>query len=393
MRTDSVKLSEQAVDAARAQIVERFGQAYLPPAPRTYANKVKNAQEAHEAIRPAGARFRTPEQVRGELSRDEQALYELIWMRTVASQMPDARGRSLTLRLAGTSTAGEQAIFRASGRTYEFLGFRMAYVDVSEEPAPEDERGEPPRGRRGRGRRVRRASTPPGHSTQPPARYTEASLVKELEDRAIGRPSTYASIINTITNERGYVWKKGNALVPSWTAFAKTQLLERYFQHLVDYDFTATMEEALDEVAAGRAESEKWLHAFYFGNGTAGLHELVSEENLAKIDMSEVNKIHIAGGRTTTTPRSWCGSGTPASRCTAATRSARCPPDLAPDELTVERADGAARQAARPGPASSASTRRPARRCSCSTAASVRSCSSASWRRASKAKPPRASLF
>ena len=155
MRTDSVKLSEQAVDAARAQIVERFGQAYLPPAPRTYANKVKNAQEAHEAIRPAGARFRTPEQVRGELSRDEQALYELIWMRTVASQMPDARGRSLTLRLAGTSSANEQAIFRASGRTYEFLGFRMAYVDVSEEPGVRGRRGEPPGGRRGRRRRVR----------------------------------------------------------------------------------------------------------------------------------------------------------------------------------------------------------------------------------------------
>src|SRR5262249_12260166 len=129
----------------------------------------------------------------------------------------------------------------------------------------------------------------------PPARYTEASLVKELEERAIGRPSTYASIINTITNERGYVWKKGNALVPSWTAFAKTQLLERYFSHLVDYDFTATMEEALDEVAAGRAEAEKWLHSFYFGNGTAGLRELVSEEHLAQIDMSEVNAIRIGG--------------------------------------------------------------------------------------------------
>ncbi len=338
MRTDSVKLSEQAVDAARAQIVERFGQAYLPPAPRTYANKVKNAQEAHEAIRPAGARFRTPEQVRGELSRDEQSLYELIWMRTVASQMPDARGRSLTLRLAGTSSAGEQAVFRASGRTFEFLGFRMAYVDVSEEPETEDGEANLPAVGTGEGVACEGISAS-GHSTQPPARYTEASLVKELEDRAIGRPSTYASIINTITNERGYVWKKGNALVPSWTAFAKTQLLERYFPHLVDYDFTATMEEALDEVAAGRAESEKWLHSFYFGNGTAGLHELVSEENLAKIDMSEVNAIHIDGGDGSGRPeivvRVW-NTGESLHR---GDEKCPLPADMAPDELTVERAE------------------------------------------------------
>ncbi len=336
MRTDSVKLSEQAVDAARAQIVERFGQAYLPPAPRAYANKVKNAEEAHEAIRPSGARFRTPEQVRGELSRDEQALYELVWMRTVASQMPDARGRSLTLRLAGTSTTGEHAIFRASGRTYEFLGFRMAYVDISEEP--ESEEGEMNLPAVGQGEGVAcEGIEAVGHSTQPPARYTEASLVKELEDRAIGRPSTYASIINTITNERGYVWKKGNALVPSWTAFAKTQLLERYFPHLVDYDFTATMEEALDEVAAGRGESEKWLHTFYFGNGTAGLQELVSEENLAKIDMSEVNKIHIVGGHDGEPEimvRVW-NTGESLHR-----GEDKCPlpADMAPDELTAERA-------------------------------------------------------
>ena len=336
MRTDSVKLSEQAVDAARAQIVERFGQDYLPPAPRSYANKIKNAQEAHEAIRPSGARFRTPESVRGELSRDEQALYDLIWMRTVASQMPDARGRSLTLRLTGTSSVGEQAVFRASGRTFEFLGFRMAYVDVSEEPEVDEGEANLPAVGQGEGVACEGIEAL-NHSTQPPARYTEASLVKQLEDLAIGRPSTYASIINTITNERGYVWKKGNALVPSWTAFAKTQLLERYFPHLVDYDFTATMEEALDEVAAGRAESEKWLHTFYFGNGTAGLQELVSEENLAKIDMSEVNKIHIAGGEDDETEimvRVW-NKGESLHR-----GEDKCPlpADMAPDELTAERA-------------------------------------------------------
>ena len=267
MRTDSISLSNQAVDAARAQIVERFGQAYLPPAPRTFANTTKNAQEAHEAIRPSGDRFRTPEDVRGELSRDEQQLYELIWMRTVASQMTDARGRRVTLRLGGASSTGEDVVFRASGKSYEFLGFRMAYVDVSDDPggADDDEAVLPTVGE-GEGVACNGLEAN-GHTTQPPARYTEATLVKVLEDSGIGRPSTYASIINTITSERGYVWKKGTALVPSWTAFAKTQLLERYFAHLVDYGFTATMEEALDAVARGEGEAEKWLHSFYFGNG------------------------------------------------------------------------------------------------------------------------------
>jgi DNA topoisomerase-1 len=328
-------------------IREKFGAEYYD-GPRRYQTRVKNAQEAHEAIRPAGARFRTPEAVRGELSRDEQALYELIWMRTVASQMPDARGRSVTLRLAGTSTANERAIFRASGRTYEFLGFRMAYVDVSEDPEPEDGEANLPAVGEGEGVACDGLQAV-SHSTQPPARYTEASLVKELEEREIGRPSTYASIINTITNERGYVWKKGNALVPSWTAFAKTQLLERYFPHLVDYAFTATMEEALDEVAAGRAEAEKWLHSFYFGNGTAGLHELVSEENLARIDMAAVNAIHIGrdgdGGDDEFIVRVW-NTGESLHH-----GEDKCPlpADLAPDELTTERArDLLARGAAGP---------------------------------------------
>ena len=212
MRTDSISLSNQAVDAARAQIVERFGQAYLPPAPRTFANTTKNAQEAHEAIRPSGDRFRTPEDVRGELSRDEQQLYELIWMRTVASQMTDARGRRVTLRLGGASSTGEDVVFRASGKSYEFLGFRMAYVDVSDDPggADDDEAVLPTVGE-GEGVACNGLEAN-GHSTQPPARYTEATLVKVLEDSGIGRPSTYASIINTITSERGYVWKKGTAL-------------------------------------------------------------------------------------------------------------------------------------------------------------------------------------
>ena len=337
MRTDSISLSNQAVDAARAQIVERFGQAYLPPAPRSYANTTKNAQEAHEAIRPSGARFRTPEDVRGELSRDEQQLYELVWMRTVASQMTDARGRRVTIRLGGASSAGEDAVFRASGKSYEFLGFRMAYVDVSDDPtaADEDEAVLPSVGE-GEGVAVRSLDAN-GHTTQPPARYTEATLVKVLEDSGIGRPSTYASIINTITSERGYVWKKGNALVPSWTAFAKTQLLERYFSHLVDYSFTATMEEALDAVARGEGEAEKWLHSFYFGNGTAGLSELVSEDNLAKIDMAEVNKILIGTDETggEFVVRVW-NTGESLHH---GDEKCPLPADLPPDELTIARAE------------------------------------------------------
>jgi DNA topoisomerase I, bacterial len=337
MRTDSISLSNQAVDAARAQIVERFGQAYLPPAPRSYANTTKNAQEAHEAIRPSGARFRTPEDVRGELSRDEQQLYELVWMRTVASQMTDARGRRVTIRLGGASSAGEDAVFRASGKSYEFLGFRMAYVDVSDDPsASDDDEAVLPTVGEGEGVACRSLEAN-GHTTQPPARYTEATLVKVLEDSGIGRPSTYASIINTITSERGYVWKKGNALVPSWTAFAKTQLLERYFAHLVDYSFTATMEEALDAVARGEGEAEKWLHSFYFGNGTAGLSELVSEDNLAKIDMSEVNKILIGADQAGNeyVVRVW-NTGESLHH---GDEKCPLPADLPPDELTVARCE------------------------------------------------------
>lgn len=339
MRTDSVTLSAQAVEAARAQIVERFGQDFLPPTPRTYTNKTKNAQEAHEAIRPAGSRFRTPEAVSGELSRDERALYELIWMRTVSSQMLDARGHRVTLRVAGDSSTGEHVVMRAGGKSYEFLGFHMAKVNVREavvdESTDHDEEAVLPNVGKGEGVATE-SIVAAQHATRSPARYTEATLVKVLEDSGIGRPSTYASIIEKITSERGYVWKKGNALVPSWTAFAKTQLLERYFAHLVDYAFTATMEEALDAVARGEAEAEKWLHAFYFGDGTVGLRELVSEENLAQINMAEVNAIAI-GADDADVPvfvRVW-NTGESIHH-----GEDKCPmpADLAPDELTVERA-------------------------------------------------------
>ena len=266
MRTDSTNLSEQAVTAARTAIREQYGEEYLPAEPRAYRSKVKNAQEAHEAIRPAGDRILTPDQLRNELDADEQRLYELVWIRTVACQMSDARGSKTTLRIAATSTANERATFRAAGKTYDFLGWRRVYVeDVDEGEEQENEARLPAVVE---GERVDcNEIVPVSHETKPPARYTEASLVKELEERGIGRPSTYAAVIETI-QARSYVWRKGTALVPNWTAFGVTNLLERHFGHLVDYGFTATMEEALDLVARGEGEAEKWLHSFYSGTAS-----------------------------------------------------------------------------------------------------------------------------
>ncbi|HEX5095903.1 MAG TPA: type I DNA topoisomerase, partial [Acidimicrobiia bacterium] len=296
MRTDSTNLSEQAVTAARTAIREQFGDEYVPNEPRVYRGKVKNAQEAHEAIRPAGDRIRPPDALRAELDADEQRLYELIWIRTVACQMVDARGRKMTIKLGATSTIGEQAVFRASGKTYDFLGWRRVYVeDVDEDTEVENEARLPAVSE---GDAVNcRALQSVGHETKPPARYTEASLVKDLEERGIGRPSTYAAVIETI-QARGYVWRKGTALVPAWTAFAVTNLLEQHFGHLVDYGFTATMEEALDVIARGEGESEKWLDSFYNGNGTPGLRELTSDEMLARIDPRGVSTIPIGADDT-----------------------------------------------------------------------------------------------
>ena len=267
-----VALRTRRSRAARSQIRRMYGDDYLPDQPRTYRSKVKNAQEAHEAIRPAGDRMRTADDLQRELQgSDECRLYDLIWKRTVATQMADARIRRVTLRLAATSTAGEEVVFQASGRTIEFPGYLRAYVEGADDPDAELEDREAILPPLDEGQRVDCTELrPSGHTTQPPARYTEASLVKELEERGIGRPSTYASVIDTIVNKRDYVWKKGTALVPTWTAFAKVQLLERYFAHLIDYEFTATMEEALDSIARGEGEAEKWLHSFYFGNGQVG---------------------------------------------------------------------------------------------------------------------------
>jgi DNA topoisomerase-1 len=332
MRTDSTNLSEQAVTTARAAIRREFGPEYLPSHPRAYRSKVKNAQEAHEAIRPAGDEIRTPDDVRAELDADEQRLYELIWIRTVACQMADARGRKLTIRLDATSTAGERATFRAAGKAYDFLGWRRAYTEAADEGEEVEAEATLPAVSEGEPVACTELAAV-GHETKPPARYTEASLVKELEARGIGRPSTYAAVIETI-QARGYVWRKGTALVPAWTAFAVTNLLERHFAHLVDYSFTATMEEALDVIARGEGEAEKWLHAFYFGNGTPGLRDLVSDEHLGRIDPRGVSTIPIgddgAGAQVVVRVGRY---GPYVQR--AEQETASLPPDLAPDELTV----------------------------------------------------------
>ena len=316
MRTDSTTLSDTAINAARTQARDLYGQENVAEKPRQYTRKVKNAQEAHEAIRPAGESFRTPGQVAGELSNDEFRVYELIWQRTIASQMRDARGTTMTVRIAASAATGEECTFSASGRTITFPGFLRAYVEtVDEEAGGQADDAESRLPRLEKDERVAPDELDPsGHSTNPPARYTEASLVKTLEERGIGRPSTYASIINTI-QERGYVWKKGSALVPSWIAFAVIGLMEQHFGRLVDYDFTAALEDELDAIAAGDAQRETWLSHFYFGangngngNGAStmgggegveasmsnlgGLKKLVGDK-LEGIDAREVNSLRM----------------------------------------------------------------------------------------------------
>jgi len=347
MRTDSTNLSEQAITAARSQIAQLYGREYVPAAPRTYQKKVKNAQEAHEAIRPAGDDFRLPDQVRRELDDDEFRMYDLIWKRTVACQMADARGQRVQVRLAA-STGQEDVLFQASGKTIEFPGYLRAYVEGSDDPDAELEDQEVvlPTMAQGEGVEARELR-PDGHTTQPPARYTEASLVKQLEARGIGRPSTFASVIQTI-QDRGYVWKKGTALVPSWTAFAVVQLLEQHFGALVDYDFTARMEEDLDAIARGEAESTPWLSDFYFGHeggpsaarsapdgdgDGVGLHALV-EERLPDIDARSLNSIPIGDDPSTGQPVV-LRVGRYGPYVQRADQTGAVPDDLAPDELTV----------------------------------------------------------
>ncbi len=301
MRTDSTTLSESAINAARNQARQLYGEEYVSPSPRQYTRKVKNAQEAHEAIRPAGETFATPDAVRRELDGDEFRLYELVWQRTVASQMADARGTTLSLRIEGAAGA-RQVVFSASGRTLTFPGFLKAYVEtVDDQAGGEADDAERRLPHLTPGQRLDAIElTPDGHSTNPPARYTEASLIKALEELGIGRPSTYSSIIKTI-QDRGYVHKKGSALVPSWVAFAVTGLLEQHFGRLVDYDFTAAMEDELDAIASGNERRTNWLNNFYFGGDhgvpdsvarSGGLKRLVGV-NLEGIDAREVNSIKL----------------------------------------------------------------------------------------------------
>jgi DNA topoisomerase-1 len=328
MRTDSTILSQTAIQAARRQARELYGAEYVPDAPRVYASKVKNAQEAHEAIRPAGDSFRTP--ARAGLSGDELRLYELIWKRTVASQMKDATGESVSVRVAGRSSAGEEAEFGASGKIISFHGFLKAYVEDADDDADRDDRERrlPPLSEGDALAALELAAAE--HATRPPARYTEATLVKELEDREIGRPSTYANILGTIL-DRGYVFKKGTALVPSFLAFAVITLLERHFSQLVDYDFTARMEDALDEIARGEAARVPWLRRFYFGeDGEEGLKELVSD--LGDIDARDVSSFPLAG--TDITVR----VGRYGPYLERGDQRVNVPEGTAPDELTPERA-------------------------------------------------------
>ncbi|MEU6854617.1 type I DNA topoisomerase [Actinacidiphila alni] len=356
MRTDSTTLSETAVRAARAQVTQLYGADYLPDKPRVYTGKVKNAQEAHEAIRPSGDRFRTPAET--GLTGDQFRLYELIWMRTVASQMKDAVGQSVTVRVGGASADGRDAEFSASGKIITFHGFLKAYVEGADDPNAEldDRERRLPQVTEGDPLSAEEI-TADGHSTKPPARYTEASLVKELEEREIGRPSTYATILGTIL-DRGYVFKKGTALVPTFLSFAVVNLLEKHFGRLVDYDFTASMEDDLDRIARGEAQAVPWLRRFYFGsdddptagraaasaadagNGDGdhlgGLKELV--EDLGAIDAREISSFPVGEGIMLRVGRygPYIEKG---ERGEDDHRRADVPEDLPPDELSVEYAE------------------------------------------------------
>ncbi|MDV6303524.1 MULTISPECIES: type I DNA topoisomerase [Rhodococcus] len=358
MRTDSTTLSASAISAARTQATELYGPEYVHPSPRQYTRKVKNAQEAHEAIRPSGDVFQTPGQLHSALQTDEFRLYELIWQRTVASQMADVRGTTLTLRITGTAGTGEECTFSASGRTITFAGFLKAYVEsVDDQAGGQSDDAESRLPALVQGQAVTATQLDPdGHTTNPPARFTEASLIKTLEELGIGRPSTYSSIIKTIL-DRGYVYKRGSALVPSWVAFSVVALLEAHFGRLVDFDFTAGMEDDLDAIAGGRERRGNWLQSFYFGGDTGaegsvarsgGLKKMVGQ-NLEEIDARTINsirlfddsegrEIHVRVGRygpylERMVKNDDDPDGDPISQ------RANLPDDLPPDELTIDFAE------------------------------------------------------
>jgi DNA topoisomerase-1 len=333
MRSDSVELSGAAISASRSQITKLYGEEYLSPSPRKYSDKkAKGAQEAHEAIRPAGD-FLTPEQVAAQVDRDEAALYDLIWKRTVASQMADAKGMTVSVRIGATASTGEEALFAASGRTITFPGFLRAYVQGSDDPESEldDKEKILPPLEEGDDIAVERLE-PTGHETRPPARYTEASLVQKLEELGVGRPSTYASIMTTI-QDRGYVFKKGSAMVPTFTAFGVVTLLENHFPNLIDYEFTAAMESDLDRIADGQEDSVPWLSAFYFGD--EGLKEKVAKR-LDEIDPRLVNSIPIGEDESGTEIVARVGRYGP--YVERGDERGSIPDDLAPDEVTIDKA-------------------------------------------------------
>ena len=343
MRTDNVTLSDEALSAVRAEVRRGYGDKFLSPAPRQFSSKTKNAQEAHEAIRPSTP-LRSPDSLAAELNGQELAVYRMIWQRTLASQMADATGVTVTVRLAATAVdptnddALTVAVFAASGTTISFAGYRQVYVESVDDTEAVDEEREALLPPLTVGAAVNVESlTATGHTTSPPARYTEASLVKRLEELGIGRPSTWASIIQTV-QDRGYVWKKGQALVPTWTAFAVVGLLEKHFDGLVDYEFTARIEEDLDSIARNELQKQDWLHNFYFGaeaDNLPGLKRLV-EENLDEIDAAEINTFPVGndpdGNLIVVKPGKY---GPYVKR---GDDTASVPDDLTPDELTVEMA-------------------------------------------------------
>ncbi|RYP97531.1 DNA topoisomerase I [Bifidobacterium pseudolongum subsp. globosum] len=342
MRTDSVTLSHEAIAAARESVAQQFGEQYLAPQPKQYATKTAGAQEAHECIRPAGSRFRAPDELASTLPPDQLKLYTLIWQRTLASQMADATGFTAVARFTAPSPDFGEAVFQASGTVIEFPGFLR--VLGSARATASDEASLPPMSE---GQVLTATGVQAdGHETQPPARYTEASLVKTLEAKEIGRPSTYASIISTIM-DRGYVYERGRALIPSWLAFAVTKLLETRFPTYVDYQFTADMENGLDQIAHGKETGREWLTAFYFGTGRDAahtahdVHEGLQQQvaQLGEIDARAINTIEIGDGLAVRVGRYGpyledCAhldaEGNP--------KRATIPDTLAPDELTVAEA-------------------------------------------------------
>jgi len=333
MRTDSVTLSSAAIGAARSSAQSLYGKESVPDSPRIYEGKTKNAQEAHEAIRPAGDSFRTPGELAPELSRDEFALYDLIWKRTIASQMADAKKQQMRVDFDVKTKSGDDAIFRANGSVIVFPGFLSAYEDIVEEKADTEEVD----------RRLPAMSVGEkiavneynceGHETKPPARYTEPTLVKKLEELGIGRPSTFASIMQTI-QDRGYVAKRGRALVPTFLAFSVTGLLEQHFTKLIDYEFTASMEEDLDKIANGEEERVAWLTKFFYGSeNNPGLADLSAD--LGAIDAQAINTMKMGEDIEIRVGRfgAYLQQGSGEER-----KYANIPEEMAPDELTLSKA-------------------------------------------------------